>query len=132
MDRRPDGASVALIVKDRVLLIQRAREPYAGLWTLPGGRLEAGETPEQAAIREVAEEVELACADLIPVKRMRLGSAGAFLLEVFAAGSFEGEARPSDEVADLGWVTADELSTLPTTPGLASVVEMAFRLVGGR
>ena len=46
--RPPNAASVALIDRDRVLLIQRARKPYFGMWSLPGGRLEPGETAEQA------------------------------------------------------------------------------------
>ena len=57
--RPPNAASVALINGDRVLLIQRARNPWRGMWSLPGGRLEPGETAEEAAGREVREEVGL-------------------------------------------------------------------------
>jgi 8-oxo-dGTP diphosphatase len=44
----------------RVVLIRRASEPYIGLWALPGGFVEVGETVEQAALREAAEETGLA------------------------------------------------------------------------
>lgn len=67
----PNAASVALIDRDKVLLIQRARAPYSGLWSLPGGRLEAGEDAETCAVREVAEEVGLRCFALRPIRRMR-------------------------------------------------------------
>ena len=50
-----NAASVALIRKTQLLLIQRARAPMEGLWTLPGGRLEPGETIEACAQREVLE-----------------------------------------------------------------------------
>ncbi|MBN9348129.1 MAG: NUDIX domain-containing protein, partial [Devosia sp.] len=53
------AASVAIVRRDDLLLIQRNRPPSEGLWTLPGGRLEPGETPEQCAIRELKEELGL-------------------------------------------------------------------------
>ena len=53
------AASVAIVGREEILLIQRNRAPSEGLWTLPGGRLEAGETTEQCALREVREEMGL-------------------------------------------------------------------------
>lgn len=124
----PHAASVALIDRDRVLLIQRARRPYFGMWSLPGGRLEAGETPEEAAMREVREEVGLTCFRLVPVRRMRLGEGGQFVLQVFATEGFEGEIVASDEITAFRWVRPWELSGLATTPDLADVLDDAFRL----
>ena len=49
----PFAASVALLRRGDVLLIQREREPFGGLWTLPGGRLEPGESAEDCAVREI-------------------------------------------------------------------------------
>jgi len=128
MARTPNAASVALIDKDRVLLIQRNRKPYFGMWSLPGGRLEPGETPEAAAQREVLEEVGLACFRLMPIRKMYLGDAGNFLLQVFATEGFEGEVVISDEISAYRWVRLDELYGLTTTPGLGDVLEAAFRL----
>lgn len=128
MTPAPNAASVALIDRDRVLLIQRARKPYFGMWTLPGGRLEPGETPEQAAMREVREEVGLSCFRLLPVHRTRLGEGGQFVLQVFATEGFEGEVVASDEVTAWRWVRVWEISGLRTTPHLATVLEAAFRL----
>ena len=53
---------VGAVVHDaagRLLLIQRGHDPHRGLWSLPGGRIEAGESPEQAVVREVREETGL-------------------------------------------------------------------------
>jgi 8-oxo-dGTP diphosphatase len=128
MTRTPNAASVALIHRDKVLLIQRNRKPYFGMWSLPGGRLEAGETPEAAAQREVQEEVGLYCFRLMPIRKMYLGDAGSFMLQVFATEGFEGEIVTSDEVSDHRWVRLDDLYGLNTTPGLGDVLEAAFRL----
>ncbi len=90
MSRIPNAASVALIDHDKVLLIQRARKPYFGLWSLPGGRLEPGETAEQAAEREIMEELGLRVWRLHPIRRLFLAE-GRFVLQVFATEAFEGE-----------------------------------------
>ena len=128
MTRTPNAASVALIHGDKVLLIQRNRKPYFGMWSLPGGRLEPGETPEQAAQREVEEETGLYCFRLMPIRKMYLGDGGHFLLQVFATEGFEGEIRTSDEISSWRWVRLDDLYGLNTTPGLGDVLEAAFRL----
>ena len=124
----PNAASVALIDRDKVLLIQRAQAPYFGLWTLPGGRLETGETPEDAAAREIAEEVGLRCFALRPIRTMHLGE-GRFVLQVFATEAFEGEIVTSDEVSDHRWVRLDEVGRYKTTDGLRDVLERAFATV---
>ncbi|KQV09115.1 hypothetical protein ASC89_03045 [Devosia sp. Root413D1] len=123
----PNAASVALIDRDKVLLIQRARKPYFGMWSLPGGRLEAGETPEQAAEREILEEVGLSVWRLHPIKRMLL-SEGRFVLQVYATEAFEGEIVASDEVSAWRWVRLDEIGGMHTTPDLGEVVAGAFRV----
>ena len=132
MTRLPNAASVALIDKDRVLLIQRARPPYDGLWSLPGGRLEPGETPEDAAAREVREEVGLSCYRLQPVRKMWLGADRQFLLQVFATEAFEGEVVASPEITAFQWVSLAGLGAFHTTPGLSGVLGSAFRLFDRR
>ena len=125
--RPPNAASVALIDRDKVLLIQRARKPYFGMWSLPGGRLEPGETPEQAAEREIMEEVGLRVWRLHPIRRMFLGE-GRFVLQVFATEAFEGEIVPSDEVSDLSLGRGGRDRRMHTTPDLGEVVAGAFRI----
>jgi len=52
-----DGASIAVLKNRRVLLVKRGHAPFAGLWSLPGGKLEGDETPRDAARRELKEEI---------------------------------------------------------------------------
>lgn len=128
MKRLPNAASVALIERDKVLLIQRARAPYFGMWSLPGGRLEPGEDAETCAVREVAEEVGLRCFALRPIRQMQLGGDGRFVLQVFATEAFEGVVVISDEVSAYRWVTAGAVAGFETTPGLGDVLERAFAI----
>ncbi|MGN6487511.1 MAG: NUDIX hydrolase [Devosia sp.] len=127
-DSAANAASVALLHRHQVLLIQRARAPWHGAWTLPGGRLEPGETPEACAAREVEEELGLRVFGLRPLAQLRLGDAQQFRLQVFGTEAFEGEITPSDEIAAYRWVRAGGESALRTTPHLSEVLERAFRL----
>jgi mutator protein MutT len=120
------AASVAMARKDDVLLIQRNRAPSEGLWTLPGGRLEPGETAEACAIREIKEEMGLSVYALRPVRRLRFGT---YELQVFATETFEGEIAPDGaEVRAWRWVKPRSLGSLRTTPGLGEVIEAVFRM----
>jgi 8-oxo-dGTP diphosphatase len=120
------AASVALARKEDVLLIQRNRPPSEGLWTLPGGRLEPGESAEECAVREIREELGLGVYALRPVRRMRHGG---YELQVFATEAFEGEiAADAAEVRAWRWVKPRALGGLRTTAGLGEVIEAVFRM----
>ncbi|MBI4922927.1 MAG: NUDIX domain-containing protein [Devosia nanyangense] len=122
----PFAASVALLRRHDVLLIQRNRPPSEGLWTLPGGRLEPGETAEQCAVREVKEELGLSVFALRPVTVLQVRR---FRLQVFATQALEGEIVPdAAEVRDWRWVKPGQLGGLRTTPDLGDVLERAFRM----
>lgn len=123
--RQANAASVAILRGREVLLIRRARPPYAGLWTLPGGRCEPDETLGDAARREIAEELGLELGGLVAVTRLR--AAGPWELQVFAAAFPGGEVRPSDEIGAWRWVDAEETGQLPTTPGLGEVLRLCLR-----
>ena len=129
MLQTPNAASVALIDRDQVLLIRRARKPWLGRWSLPGGRLEPGETAEQAATRELFEEVGLSVSELRPVRQMVFVEAGQFVLQVFATTRFEGRVTPNEEASACRWVRPGQLAELETTPGLEAVVQEAFAIL---
>jgi 8-oxo-dGTP diphosphatase len=120
------AASVALVRRDDVLLIQRNRPPSEGLWTLPGGRLEPGETIEACAVREVKEELGLTVFGLKPIRKLRHGD---YELQVFGTQIFEGDMTPDPgEVRAWRWVQPKELIGLRTTAGLEDVIAAAFRM----
>lgn len=125
----PNAASVALVRDGKVLLIKRAYAPYQHLWTLPGGRIEPGETIEQCATREIAEEVGLVIRNPRPVLVQPLGRDGSFRLAVFATGDFSGQLRASHEIADHKWMDPAALPALRTTSRLDDVLARAFAVL---
>lgn len=106
----------AIITDDsgRLLLIRRRNEPGAGLWSVPGGRIEPGETDEQALVREVLEETSLAvtCGPLLGAVE-RPGLAGDVVdIRDYVAFVTGGELAAGDDAADARWVTPAEAAAL--------------------
>ena len=105
------------IIKDetgRLLLVLRAHEPGKGLWSVPGGRIEPGETDQQAVVREVLEEtgLQVACGALFgAVERPGLGGAVIDIRDYVAVVT-GGELAAGDDAADARWVTATEAAEL--------------------
>ena len=130
---RPYLAVSAAIFRDgRVLIVRRGRPPAHGLYTLPGGGVELGETLEQAVVREVREETGLAVAPLALVGfREAIGRDAAgrierhFVILPFAARWIAGEIALNEELAEAQWRRPDELASLKTTDGLAEIVAAA-------
>jgi acetyl-CoA carboxylase carboxyl transferase subunit beta len=96
-------------------MIRRAHEPAKGAWSLPGGRVEAGESPEQAAEREVQEETGL---DVRVDVLLATVEVGAYLIHDFAATVCGGVLTPGDDASDARWCTPAELAELPLSAGL--------------
>jgi 8-oxo-dGTP diphosphatase len=115
---------VGAVIKDaagRLLLIKRGHEPGAGLWSLPGGRIEPGETDQQAVTREILEEtgLQVACGRLVGTAELP-GLDGAVVdVSDYLAVVTGGELAAGDDAADVRWATAAELARLPLTKGLA-------------
>jgi 8-oxo-dGTP diphosphatase len=111
------------IVKDergRLLLIKRGHEPGAGLWSLPGGRIEPGETDAEALVREMHEETGLLVEPGPLVGQVqRPGLNGAVIdIRDYAATIAGGTLRAGDDAADARWVDIADLGSLATTDGL--------------
>lgn len=130
------AASAAVFRGSLVLLAQRGYAPGKGLWSLPGGRVEPGETLAQAAAREVREEVAVEAeiiglaAALDFISRDADGTLTShFVVAAHAALWRAGEPVLSDEAVAVGWFHPDEVAGLATTHGLADVVQRAARLL---
>lgn len=115
---------VGAVIKDgtgRLLLIQRGHEPGKGLWSVPGGRIEAGESDADALVREVREETGLVVVPggLIGSVRRPADAAGSvFDIRDYAAEVTGGTLVPGDDADGAIWAGPDELDSLPMTPGL--------------
>ena len=116
----PCVGAVVFDAQGRLLMIQRGHDPGAGLWSIPGGRIEPGETDEQALVRELAEETNLQVMVGKLVGRVRREGPGGTVIDIrdYAATVVAGILRAGDDAADARWVTAAELARLEVTEGL--------------
>jgi ADP-ribose pyrophosphatase YjhB (NUDIX family) len=118
---------VGAIITDpagRLLLVKRGHEPGKGLWSIPGGRVEPGETDEQAVIREVREETGLAVRPGRLVGAVRRAAPGGAVLDIrdYAAAVTGGTLAAGDDADDIRWAGRAELAGLPLTDGLADAL----------
>jgi 8-oxo-dGTP diphosphatase len=120
-------ACVGAVVKDdqgRLLLIKRGHEPGAGLWSIPGGRIEPGETDAEALVREMREETGLAVQAGPLLGRVRRPARGGNVLDIrdYAATVTGGTLRAGDDAAEARWVAASELPQMAITEGLVEAL----------
>lgn len=116
----PQIAVGAVVVRDgELLMVQRDNEPGKGLWSVPGGRLEAGEYLNAAVSREVKEEtgLDVTVGQLLGILEV-VGDPHYVILDFVATTTDEAAPQAGDDVADVRWVPLDEVSTLDCTPRL--------------
>jgi 8-oxo-dGTP diphosphatase len=118
---------VGAVIKDdqgRLLLIKRGHEPGAGLWSLPGGRIEPGETDAEALVREMREETGLEVQAGPLLGSVQRPAPGGRVLDIrdYAATITGGTLRPGDDAADARWVAPSELPSMPVTEGLVQAL----------
>jgi 8-oxo-dGTP diphosphatase len=133
------AVSAAIFRGGKVLIVRRRRAPANGLYTLPGGGVELGETLEQAVIREIREET---CLDIEPVALVGFRQAIArdpagrverhFVILPFAARYIGGEIALNEELSEADWRDPSGLGALKTTEGLAEVVAAAAARIAVR
>jgi 8-oxo-dGTP diphosphatase len=134
---RPILAVSAAIIRDgRVFIARRARGPALGVWTMPGGMVEAGETLSEALARGILEETSMTIEPMAfaghreVVVRDNDGRVSRhFVIMCFASRWIAGETRLNDELDEFKWVRLSELKDLKTTDGLHEIVAAAFERI---
>ncbi|KWX05133.1 NUDIX hydrolase [Carbonactinospora thermoautotrophica] len=127
MPQRRRVPCVGALVYDaagRLLLVRRTRPPAAGSWSLPGGRVEPGETDARAVAREVQEEtgLDITVGALVGVVEQDGPDGAVYEIRDYACEVRGGTLRPGGDAGDARWVSREELTTLPTSPGLVETL----------
>ncbi len=129
----PVPAAVAALVRGgRVLLSRRAGPPHQGTWDLPGGFLEAGETPEAALRRELREELGITIRRIRPLGSFadQYGAGGVPVLTIaYVAEPGRGRIKASDDVSEVRWFP---LRALPLRQIAFRSVRAALRRLASR
>jgi ADP-ribose pyrophosphatase YjhB (NUDIX family) len=126
------AASVAVFRDGKVLLATRTKPPADQLWSLPGGKVEAGETLEQAALRELEEEVGVRARIIGFNRHVEIFGRDArgtvshhFVVASFVGEWLSGEPQPGPEAGAVMWADPLKLGGLPTTRDLGEVLRQA-------
>ncbi len=132
-DRPILGVGAIVLDGDRILLVERGREPLKGYWSLPGGMLETGETLHEGVKREILEETGLLIQPLriaeVFERIMRDAEGKAeyhYVLIDYLCLVTGGELVAGDDVSRAEWVPRKELPGIKLTEGTLPVIEKAF------
>jgi len=131
----PRAAVSAVVFRGhQVLLVKRGGGAYRGLWSLPGGVIELGETAVEAARRELLEETGLLASSLILgdvadaiVRDPRGAVENHYTIAVYVADPVSGTPAPGADALDAGWFDPEARARLERTPGLEAAIEKAKR-----
>lgn len=128
------GASIAVFKDRKVLLVRRKHAPFAGLWSLPGGKTAPDETPRETAKRELKEEtgIEAEVQGIVDTVQIAPDNDGpGYRLTVFYGRASGGRLEAGGDSDAAVWVDLDEIEALPMTPGAAESIWIAAHRVRG-
>lgn len=121
----------AIVVKEgKVLLVKRAAAPSRGLWAIPGGSLELGETIQSGAEREILEETGIRIRAGVPVYTFDFLEYDAnnrlqyhFVIVDVEAEYVSGEIRAADDALDARWVSPEDLDGMPVSANTMKILK---------
>jgi 8-oxo-dGTP diphosphatase len=124
--------AVVLDARGHVLLVCRGRPPAAGTWTLPGGHIEAGESPEAAIVRELREEATLSTAIVCHLGEVILEREGTtFAVQEYLLVPLDDSSpEAGDDAADVRWASLEELSGLGVLDDAIAMVKRGLEVRG--
>ena len=120
----PCAGAVVFDSAGRLLLVRRGQEPARGQWSIPGGRVEPGEGPEAAAVRELLEETALVGRVLREVGSVRreAPSGGMYVIRDFLIEVQDSEPIAGDDAVDVAWFEPSDLGEADTSDGLVEAL----------
>ena len=115
------AVGAVVVVEDRLLLVRRGRGPAAGEWSVPGGRVEAGETLAEAVVRELAEETGLegVCGELVGWVERIGGDHHYVIFDFWVTVLDDRPAVAGDDAVEVAWVPLTDVADHPLVDGLA-------------
>jgi 8-oxo-dGTP diphosphatase len=131
------GVGAVIVDQGRVVLVKRKFPPLAGEWSIPGGRLEIGETQREAVVRETREETGLTVEprELLGVYDRLLRDDGGriryhYVLIDFLCRRVAGELQPGGDAEDARWFSKQEIGKVSLLEDTAEVIRLGFKKVG--
>ena len=130
MTQAIDCVGIICFHEDKVLLIKRGKPPRIGQWSIPGGRIEPGETEIEAAKRELMEETGVTASMLKKVEIIEADfGSGPYRLHDYLAVWTEGKVQAGDDAADAEFVPLAEISSRGMWTETERVIEKAYHIL---
>ncbi|ACP34244.1 NUDIX hydrolase [Sulfolobus islandicus L.S.2.15] len=128
MDRPLVAVGCLIVEENKVLLVKRKNPPNAGLWAIPGGKVEYGETLEDALKREMREEtgLEVAVSNIISIVQV-INEGYHYVILDFECKPIGGKLRASSDASEVEYIPFNKLKDIPTTKTTYDMLIMYFK-----